>query len=219
MAIGQEDQALLIDFLLGQCDPPSSDEVKRRLDAETDFRNLHDSIANAFSAAKHLPPADPPADLVAKTLHRIRQYQHTNELLAREQIGRVIRRPTFSVKELSAVAAVLLALVGVYAMWRHEAHQNQLKVLCAVQMGQIGTAMTAYANENGNRLPTARAAAGQWLDGSSPPAASNSSALFRLVSLGYATQRAFRCPAAQSPDAPAGDYDPRGLTDFPVRGM
>ncbi|MCE5324853.1 MAG: hypothetical protein LLG01_00405 [Planctomycetaceae bacterium] len=213
MAIGQEDQALLIDLLLGQ-DGEHVDAVKRRLDAEPDLRELHDSIANALSAAKRLPPVAPPDDLVQKTLHRIRQYQHTNELLAREQIGRTVRRPTFSLRELAAVAAILLVLVSVFGMWRSEARQKELSILCQGQLGQIGTGMTAYAHANDGFLPAARAQAGRWLDGSARAAASNSSALFRLVSSGYVDQRAFRCPGAAQ-ERPRVEYDARSLRDFP----
>jgi len=210
-----DDQSLLIDFLLGQCDRQTTEALRRRLDEEPALHEHCQNLRHALAAADLLAAVEPPEDLVDSTLHRIRQHEHTNALLAREQLARTARRPTFSLRELTAVAAVVLVLFGVFAIWRHEARRKELAVLCAGRMGQIGTGLRTYANAHGGYLPSADASAGWWLPSQARSAVSNSSGLFKLVVAGYVPPSTFQCPGVEG-DSASPVYAVRaGMTDFP----
>jgi len=215
----QDDADRLIDLLLGQCDPEVESSIRRRLARDRQLRSVHDDVARALGAMSLAGHTEPPGDLADRTLARIRQHEQTNALLAREQLTLRARRPTFLLRELVAVAAILLVMLGAFALWRRQARRDQLAALCRGQVGQIGTGMLAYANSNGGFLPAANQSWRRWLPAAGQPAVSNSSGLFKLVVQEFVPPSVFRCPGVQGRAVSKAGFSVQpGMTDFPAAG-
>ncbi len=211
-----QDEQILIDFLLDQLDEDQANSVRKRLEQEESFRTLHEDTRRALGALDLLPQVDPPEDLVDRTMARIRSAQQTEQILARESLG--ARRtfwPTFSWREVSAVAAVALLLVAFFVPSMQQARRRAIDNECAQQAGQIGYGLLTYANRNNDYLPAPDASTDAWLPGGDRQVASTSEPLFKLVSDKYASPVLFQCPSvggesfvvkAGMDDFPAGKF-------------
>ena len=207
----QNDEIVLIDFLLERCEDDVGAEVRRRLEHDGDFRRLHDDIANTLKAMAVLSQMAPPEDLVAKTLDRLRQHKQTDALLAREQTTRRAAGPTFSIRELGAVAASILLMALIFVPSIQKARNLTEVSRCASNVGQIGVAVGAYANGNGDCLPGVYSDRGRWLATARERATSNSSGLFKLIRGEHVGPRVFQCP-----EVGGGSFAVQaGMTDFP----
>lgn len=211
-----DEEMLLIDLLLGRCDAEQQQALRRRLDGDESLRRRHDDLQRTFAALELLPDYEPPEDLVEGTLRRIRSARETDALLAREELGRRdVIRPTFSLRELAAIAGVVILLAGIFGLSYRQAHRQRMIKQCFAQQGRIGAALLTYANNNEGFLPSAGGSNRNWLPTSRRAVASNSTALYRLVRSGYESPVTFQCPAvgggsftarAEMVDFPAGRY-------------
>lgn len=209
---GQQNEALLIDFHLGACDEAAERAVRGRLERDGHFRRRSADVANTLAAVGLAPEAEPPDDLVEKTMARIAAAKRTDALLAREGAGRGWRRPTFSLREL-AVAAVAVVVLGViFVPSLRQARLRALRVQCAGNVGQIGVALATYASLNGEFLPVAAWKRVRWLPAEGQAAASNSAGLFKLVKYGHASPVDFQCPAVGGSSFTVQ----AGMLDFPA---
>ncbi len=201
MEDARQDEMLLIDFLLGRLDDEQDRKVRARLERDEAFRRRHEAVTNALRVLALVPEIEPPADLAERTLARIASVQRTNALLAMQQTaggGKI--RSTFSLKELSAIAAMVLILLGVLIPALQTARRRSREGLCAMQLGQIGNALQTHAINHDGMLPGSKAAEGRWLRHDSSPAASNSQALFALLKERHLTSPVvFQCPAIGGP--------------------
>jgi hypothetical protein len=210
------DEALLIDFVLGRCSEAEAEQIRRRLEREADLAALHQDVRNTRAVVRLLPQVEPPENLAVRTVARIRQAKATDALIARQESGRVsILRPTFSIRELGAVAAAALLMAVVFLPSVQEARKRSNIVRCAAQQGQIGTALLNYANENGGSLPSTSAPNNRWLATDGEAVASNSSGLFKLVNANYANPVTFQCPSSSGGQA-ANFAVQAGMMDFPA---
>jgi competence protein ComGC len=162
-----------------------------------------------------MPAATAPEGLAARTVSLIQQRQRVEALIAREESARPASRPMFSLRELAAVAAVLVMLATIFVPSIRQAHRVAQVNECAANVGQIGSAMLSFANDHNDQLPGVDGTSARWLPSGNEPAVSNSSALFKLVRDGYASPVVFQCPAlggrsfavqAGFMDFPAGQY-------------
>ncbi|MBC8374021.1 MAG: hypothetical protein H8E53_10535 [Planctomycetes bacterium] len=209
----KKDEALLIDHLLGRCDEATAGQVELRLEEDPEFRTLRGDLAIALDALKLFGVPEAPEDLADRTLARIASArQSTAARTRRELVGG--GRPTFSLRELGALAAAAVIMALLFVPWARQARNRALEGRCAANVGQIGTGMKNYALANKDSLPMAHASNAAWLPGRGRKPVSNSAGLFRLVGR-YAPVSVFQC--SSDPDA-AGegfgvDY---GMTDFPA---
>jgi len=82
---------------------------------------------------------------------------------------------------------------------------------CRTNAMRIGAGLTGFANRHDGMLPAVDAPGDRWLPADDQPAASNSSALFRLVRDQSVEAPAFQCPAVGG-----GSFTVRPeMTDFP----
>jgi hypothetical protein len=207
-----DDEALLIDFVLGRCDQEQSREVRQRLQQDEPFSRLHDDLRNTFSALELAVDHEPPAGLVESTLNRLRSAKQTNALLAREQLSRRdVIRPTFSLRELAAIAGVVLLVVSIFGVSYREAEQRKMRDDCAMQQARIGSALQSYAIRSDGWLPSTGDSQRRWLPAGDRPAVSNSKGLFALVRDGYVEPPTFQCPAVGGESFAVQ----AGMTDFP----
>jgi len=205
------DERDLIDFVLDRCEGDARRAIEDRLARDEVFAAHHRDVANTFAAVGLLAEREPPADLVERTLARVRQKRQTDALLAREEASVRPRRALFSLRELGAVAAVAGLLTCVLLPVVRRASQVASAGQCRAHQGQIGSALTAYANANDDRLPAAGRRR-RWLEASGE--GGTSAGLFKLVAAGYAPPAAFRCSGRSGPDE--GDFEVRaGMVDFP----
>lgn len=210
-----EDELVLIDYVLGRLDGPQRDEVKDRLARDESFQQLLQDVTNTLSAVGLYGDAEPPRDLVARTMARIAQEQQIKRLVARQEIARRPFAPTFSLRELAAIAAMALIMAVIFVPSMRQAKRSELAGRCAAQVGQVGSALLNFANENQGTLPLANPKNSRWLAADANPWASNSAALFQLIRRNYASPVVFQCPAvggesfvvqAGMGDFPAGRY-------------
>ena len=208
----ENDEALLIDFCLRQLDESTAAAVRQRMGRDDEFRLLHQNIARSFQALNLLPEPEAPADLVSRTMARIRQARQTDALITREEIGRGMRNPTFSLREAMVMAASLLIVAFLLIPSIQQGRARQRINQCAANIGQIGTALQSYASSNNGHLPTVEGHDLRWLPGDDR-VTSNSVALFKLVNGNYAPASLFCCPAVADketcPVAPS-------MIDFPT---
>ncbi|MGC9454338.1 MAG: hypothetical protein ACP5HU_05690 [Phycisphaerae bacterium] len=207
-----EDESKLLDFLRGECDERQAEEIRSRLREDEQFRRLHDSMANALKAMELLPEREPGEDLTQRTVAKVRRHRRTQELIAREEAQRGAFRPTFRLRELAAVAAVLIVLGSVMVPAIRQARSVAAIDLCAYRAGEIGTGLLTYANDNNGLLPAAGDRDRPWLTGNDQPPTSNSAALFRLIPTRHvASPQTFQCPAV----ADGSFVVTAGMSDFP----
>ena len=205
------DEQALIDLALGRCHAEQKHALEARLAAEEALDEHYRDVRATLDAVGLLPEVEPPAGLVARTMQRIGQKQQTDALLAREGLSAPVRRPTFSLRELAAMGAVAALLACVLLPAVRRASQVAAAGQCRARAGQIGSAMTDYANNNNDRLPAAGSQQ-RWLDASDQ--GGTSAGLFKLVAAGYAPPAVFRCPAGSGPGDP--NFEVRaGMVDFP----
>lgn len=211
MQDSKPDEELLIDFVLGRCDQAAAEGVRRRLEQDRDFAALHENIAASFRALGKYDVDEPPANLVERTMARVRATRRSEALVAAEPLRRRAPFPAFSMRELAALAAAAILVVGIIIPSLRHARRRADRSLCSANLGQIGTALNHYANENDDTLPGSPVAAGSWLPRPGQPRASNSAALFQLARLSFAEPDVFQCPATSArPFAVVA-----GMTRFP----
>ena len=206
------DEAMLIDYLLGRCDDSQAKRIGGRIEREEALARLHADLRNTFSALGLAVEREPPAGLVEATMGRIRAAKRTDALLAQEQLNRQdVIRPTFSLRELTAIAGIVLLLASIFSVSYWETQRRKGVTQCTAQVQRLGSGLLTYANKNGAQLPASGVEGRRWLPTASQPAVSNSTGLFRLVKAGYVDPKAFRCPAVE------GDsfVVKAGMTDFP----
>lgn len=209
-----EDESSMVDFLLGRLEKEQEDRLQERISSEDGLRELAADLKNTLRALDQLPEGEPSEGLTARTLARIRQDRQMKTILARQEVSRRVFKPTFSLRELAAVAAVAVAMAAVFIPSMRQARHNALVVKCGENMGQVGTAMQTFALANNGQLPAVGAPTRRWLcqTRQQAAAASNSAALFQLVQHGYALPPAFQCPAVGE-----GSFVAKGgMVDFPA---
>ena len=207
----QRDEELLIDFVLGRCDEATAEQVRQRLARDRDFAALHENLAATFRALGRYQAPDAPANLVERTMARVRAMRQSESLVAAQPIQRRVLFPTFSIRELGALAAAAVLIIGIIVPSLRHAGRQRDRVLCSANLGQIGTALNRYADENDKALPVSPAATGSWLARSGQPRASNAAALFQLARMAFVEPDVFGCPATGA--RPVADI--AGMTNFP----
>ncbi len=205
------DETLLIDYVLKQLPGPEMQAVRKRIATDPDFARRGEDIRNTFGAMQLIGQAVPPDDLMSKTLARIQSAKQTEALLTQQDLGRRIAWPTFSLREVAAIAASILMMASVFIPAARHSRARTLTNECSANVGQIGSALRTYANDHHFNLPATADHHSRWLPTSTESAASNSANLFRLIQVGYTSPVAFQCPAMGG-----GSFVVQpGMTDFP----
>ena len=173
------DEELVMDCLLGRLPASQEAEVRARIAAEAPMRRLRDDVAATLSALALLESQAPPAGLADRTVDRVRRYRRAQAEMAREEMHRQrFFRPTFSLKELGALAAAALLAVCVLVPTLQKGRQARQLAQCQANAGLIGSGLHRYAGDNEQRLPCASGDGDRWLPGGTEQAAraSNSAA-------------------------------------------
>lgn len=205
------DEGRLIDYALGQLPPEEARAFGERVSCDEKLRKRHQDVRNTLSAVGLIGEIEPPEDLVERTMLRISRERRRETLIAREQLRGPVPRTTFSLRELMTVAAAVIVMAFVFVPSVRKARQLRQVQRCASGMGQVGSSLLYYANDNRGSLPFASQDRRRWLPQAGKPAVSNSVGLFKLVRKHYASPVLFQCPAVGG-----RSFDVRrGMKDFP----
>ncbi|NQU76033.1 MAG: hypothetical protein HQ546_06965 [Planctomycetes bacterium] len=213
------DDELLIDFLTGHCLGGESRSIEQRIADDGQFARRGEKISRLLKLLDNCDAAELSEELIARTTAAVESAARTRALLEAEAAQRrpIYRSATFGLKELW-VAAALLFLVAIILLpsFRH-AGKLAMDQACQAQTGQIGAALTKYANDHNDILPALSAEDAAWLpDGPASVRYSNSRNLWNLVRSQYAKVDVFQCPA----DGSRHTIETAKMTampDFPAR--
>lgn len=211
------DDALLIDFHWGACSPEEAQRVRDRLQQDPEFSRRSSNIVGLLKLLDQHPAPEPGEELFSRTLAAIDSAGRTSNLIYREAAQeRRVGISTFNLKELAAMAAMVVLLASVLVPSLRQARTLSQQQACVARTGEIGTALTHYANQNSGFLPALAARHAAWLDADTAPVRmSNSRNLWKLVSGRYATPTLFQCPAgevknfavaSEMPDFPSQEF-------------
>jgi hypothetical protein len=191
-------------------------EAELRRDAE--LRAKSDRLGRVLQPLDHARPGPAPASLAENVLAYIARA--TDPLLPipfDADSGGRSRSPFIRMRELIAVAACLLLLVGVAVPGVSELRGRSQRALCANNLSTIFQGASAYQQAFADSLPFAGGVAGgSWLPGgeSGTPYASNSRHPYLLVKLNYGPKpKDFICPGGSDAEAMPADQV-AGLDDF-----
>ncbi len=205
------DERLVIEFVLGRCDEPDAEQIRRRLETDGGFAALHEGVGRAFSVLGCCRVPDPPEDLSDRTMARIKSARRTEALIAAAADEGRTSLPRFSFRELVALAAAAVVVVVVLVPSLRRANRLADRSNCAANVGAIGTAISHFANGNEDYLPAVPAGDEVWLGRKGRKYAGNSAALFLLIRNAYVAPDVFQCRAAGGQPFTVTE----GMTDFP----
>ncbi len=212
------DDALLIDFLTGNASAEQIDEVHARLESDESFNRRAARVGGLLKLLGACEGAGPSEALIARTVAAAESAKRTTALLDREvAIARPVTVPSFSLKELGAIAALLFLVGTILLPSFQRAHELSVDNACVARAGEIGNALVLYATKHGGSLPALGARDAAWLtDGSDRKQLSNSRNLWTLVQDRSALPMDFQCPACPQP-SPLDVKQASMLGDFPSR--
>ena len=208
--ISQTDELLLVDDIQGRLDRKESEALKDRMATHPELRKLRTELAATLAALEVATATRAPHGLSGRTLDHIATVQRTNALLAIQE-SRSRRRSSFSFRELAAIAAVLVVMLGLIIPSLRIARQHRDEGLCAAQLGQIGVGLNTYAmNHEGNLPAPPDGKPSRWMDAKEGKC--NASALFTLLRQRHVSRpMVFQCPAAEGDSFEVGP----GMKRFP----
>ncbi|MCY2927288.1 MAG: hypothetical protein NT031_18010, partial [Planctomycetota bacterium] len=178
----RRDEALLIDVLLGQADEAGRGTIARKLTEDSEFRRRHENAAHALSALQLLPVPEPPSDLTARTMGRIRSARRTEQLIDQQEIRRRRFLPIARLRDVAAVAIVLVLVGAVFVPSLRSLSQDAQVRSCASNLGQtVYPGIRHWADAHEGQIPGRDSLNHRWWPASNQPAQSNSAALFDLV--------------------------------------
>jgi len=211
------DDAILTDYLMGQCDPVQREQIARRLDEDGEFAKRAEKLGGLLKVLDAAEAPEVSELVIARTVEAVSAAARTEALLAREAVvSRPVSRPTFSFKELGAMAALLFIAATILLPSFQRARQLAVDQACQAQAGQIGVALGQYANANKGELPAMGRTDAAWLVDADGSPVSNSRNLWRLVQDKIAHPQSFQCPAVRKPEFP-NVAQMTMLADFPSR--
>ncbi len=214
----------LLGYHLGLCDEAGRRAVEAAVwDAKTlaDARRALDRILSPLDADES---PEPPTDLVASVLARVRDAQRTIPFPKRAaaalptpmEVGG--RGSGFNLRELVGLAAAILLFVGIFLPGYRTARSAAQRTMCANNMRLLGNGFEGYAETFGNVLPYVRAvpAGATWLPSNRADQQrfTNTPNTYILVSKRFVPPSAFACPGREQ-DRPLETDTPEMLNDFP----
>jgi hypothetical protein len=208
------EELLITDYVLGRCDDAEAERARRLIETDPERAAQHREMAPAAEALAAYEVPEPSANLVERTLARVAAQRQTEALFEQQMptSRRSIRAPWFSLREVAALAAMVVLAAGILIPSLYNARRHVARDLCAANMGRIGTGMLQYAAAHGGVLPASPVNRGPWLPEPGQPRASNSAGLFLLIPERFADADDFQCPASSSGEP--FQYQ-AGMVDFP----
>lgn len=167
--------------------------------AETDDRR-EAGVMGVLNLLDAYPVEDPPADLAARTVERVRMARQRERfsLQIADLSGPAI---SFRIGDLVAVAAVVLICASLALPMLSQTRSSANRIACASHQSLAGRAVSQYAADHGQMLPRgAIQRNGVWYNvgqdavGPDGKFQSNSAHLRLIVRYGYAHANTLNCP-------------------------
>jgi len=220
--LSPQQQQLIVDFFFRCGDDDDIQRAQDLLASNPEAARLYAFLERFLRRLDYLEDEECPDDLVALTIARLKlavriqqggSKERLAELLEQENSKSVLpasssSQPTFfpsKIKtpflkvafELAALAAAIVLISGLLlpAFSAMRAHSRQ--VACSMNLGCIGRALAAYADDNNGQFASARLQPGQpwWRVGDqSEQPCSSTRYVWQLVRLGYVAGENFICP-------------------------
>lgn len=145
----------LIELHLGRLDAAARQTLLARIETDPHLQREHEALGELFSALATYDVPAPPADLHSRICARIEATRTTQRILAQQQqVARSAGR-LMSLRDLMAVAAVLVMMIGIGVPGLLQMRQRARRVACSWNLGQIGRGLQAYAATFAEALPFA----------------------------------------------------------------
>ena len=163
-----------------------------------------EAVASVLRLIGRCPAADPPDDLVRRTLGRIRQHQAVDPDVARLHAqGRGVDTP-IRIREILAVAAMLVIGASVILPVLAKTRGDAMRVACRANMATVGKAFAQYAADYAGAMPRGRIVPDSnwyhvgWTRFDWQPIKANSANLYLLARGRYVEPATLACPANES---------------------
>ena len=138
------DDAILTDYLMGQCDQAQHKQIAQRLAHDEPFAKRAEKLGGLLEVLGAAEAPEVSELVIARTVEAVSAAARTEALLAREAVvSRPVSRATFSFKELGAMAALLFIAATILLPSLQKARQLAVDQACQAQAGQIGVASPA----------------------------------------------------------------------------
>ncbi|MGB2986455.1 MAG: hypothetical protein WBE26_11295 [Phycisphaerae bacterium] len=197
-------EELLLDWHLDQPDEEDRSWIEEELRRDEQLRAKSDRLGQILQPLDHWTVAPGRPNLADKVLAYVEGSTRDKSpvLPFPTEEGGYRRSPFLSLRELVAVAACILLLIGVFVPGVSGIRSRSHRAICASNLGSIFRGVTAYQQAFAGSLPFAGSCANaSWLPGGAPdqPYASNSRHTYLLVKLDYGPSAGnFICPACRS---------------------
>ena len=197
-------EELLLDWHLERVDDEERSWIEAELRRDAELRGKSDRLGRILQPLDHCRPGSAPANLADNVLAYVKgATAPRSPIPIHADLRAPSRSPFIRIRELVAVAACILLLIGVAGPGVSELRNRSQRTLCASNLGSIFQGTTAYQQSFADSLPFAGAVAGaSWLPNGEGGAAyaSNSRHPYLLVRLNFVAKPTdFICPG--SPDA------------------
>lgn len=191
---------LLLDWHLDRVDDQDRAWVEEGLRSDAELRAKSERLGQILQPLDCWPIATGPANLADRVLARVRQPEHErlDAIPVPDEAKRSRRLPVASLRDLVAIAACILLLIGVFVPGVSQLRSRSRRAMCANNLGSLFRGVSAYRQDFASALPFAGYLKGaSWLPGGTPnrPYASNSRHVYLLLKLNYGPSPAdFLCP-------------------------
>jgi hypothetical protein len=159
---------LLLDYHMGQLEPADRERVEEALQARPDLRAKSERLVAFLRPLAAWTPAPAPGHLVESVLDRIERHESTIPFdptrsvpMSRSDVG--LYRSLVSLREVFAIAASILIIVGVFVPSYYGVRQRTPRDVSQQYMNTLGMGMTNYAADNGGYRPVVAAQGASWL--------------------------------------------------------
>jgi len=190
----------LLDWHLDRLEGEERSWIEQELNRDAQLRAKHEQLGRVLAPLDAWQAPAPPqlSDRVLSFVRRAKGDWDTSAPWEPTPQGARERAwPFFRLREIVAVAACLVLLVGVLIPGMSELRGRSQRAVCAGNLGSIFRGLTAYRADFGDSLPYAGAVhAAAWLPASDRAYASNSRHVFLLSKLNLVGNMSeFLCPA------------------------
>lgn len=145
--------AELLDLHLGRLDEATRARLLEQIAQDASLRREHEALEALFAALRQYDVPPVPAGLCERICARIDAATATQRILhEQQQVARSAGR-LISLRDLIAVAAVLVMMVGLGVPGLLQMRERARRVACSWNLGQIGRGLQAYAQTFGESLP------------------------------------------------------------------
>jgi len=207
---GRIPEELLLDFHLNRLGDEERSRMEAELRRDAELRGKCDRLGRVLQPLDHAHHGPAPGALAEKVLAYVEQAANARPPVSVPIFSRGrSRSPFLHMRELIAVAACILLLVGVAVPGVSELRGRSQRALCADNLSSIFRGASAYQQAFADSLPFAGGVVeSSWLPGgdSESPYASNSRHPYLLVKLNYGPKpKNFICPGGSDAEAMPDD--------------